>query len=189
MAASLRSRARMDVHARRLGTHGARRNLSRLQPARWSPRRWQSRISELGHADGAASAWPGNDSISADVFGRIVDFTASRIPGTVSNRRDLPWTAAGRSSASAQCLRGTLAAVHGPAGGERHLGVLRWACGGAYARTRGLHPPGFVVGTSHGATQPPLAGLDAHQLWGDHNRIWDRPRQAGGLRLQWPRAQ
>src|SRR2546421_13108647 len=103
MAASLglRSRVDVDVDAEQLDINGAWRNLRRLQPAGRAAWSRQSRVGELGHADGAAQAGERDDSVSRDVLGRVAELAASRLSRVVSDGRDLSWPASGRSSTSA----------------------------------------------------------------------------------------
>ena len=62
----------------------------------------QSRVGELADVHGAAQTRQGHAPVAADVFGGIADVAAPGISRTLSDGRNLPRAAAGRSSASAQ---------------------------------------------------------------------------------------
>ena len=126
---------------------------------------------------------PGNNSFPADVFRRVADVAASGFPGIVSNRGDLSRRAAGRSSASSQCVCGTVGALHGA--GEKPVGTLWRAVGGAGV---GDQSRTCIVRRHRSCRWPRWAspaGLDAHEFWRDHDRIRHRSGQTGGVRLQW----
>src|SRR5579872_38021 len=189
MATGFGHRTRMDVDARRMGPNGAWHHFYRLQQARWTTRREQSGIGELGHADGATQAGERHDPVSRDVFGGIVDFAASWISRAVPDRRNVSRATAGGPSASAQCVCRASSVLYVADYGKDFLGTIRWAISGTGFGTGNVYSSSFGGGTANGSTEPSFAGFDPHELWSGDDRLRHRSSEAGGIGLQRARAE
>ena len=71
---------------------------------------------------------------------------------------------------------------------------LSWEFYGGPSAEPALGPVTYIhrasaVGAAAGSARPSFAGFDPHQLRRGHDRIHDRPRQAGSFRFQRPRAE
>src|ERR1035441_4998957 len=151
MAAGRDHRSFMDEVTGGLATDGARRGVSRLQPAGRAAWCGQSRVRELGDADGATQTGARHNSVSRDVFGGVTDGAASGISGAFPNWRDLSRRAPGRSPASAQRFFRTGARIHASARRSPFLALLRRARRRTSAGPGGLHAPRFGVRVANGA--------------------------------------
>src|SRR5208283_5686735 len=94
------------------------------------------------------------------------------------DRRDLSWSTAGRSPASAQRVFRTRVVLHATNLEETFVGVLRRGRRRTGARPGGLSAPRFRVRVAHGAVVAPSARFHAHQLRSAHYGAGRGPVQA-----------
>src|SRR5208337_3837999 len=93
----------------------------------------------------------GQHPVSRNAFCRVADCSASRVSPAFPDRRDLSWSTAGRSPASAQRVFRTRVVLHATNLEETFVGVLRRGRRRTGARPGGLSAPRFRVRVAHGA--------------------------------------
>src|SRR5208337_2626575 len=151
MAARRDARAYVDEAGGSLGRDGPWRRVCGLQPAGRAAWRGQGGVGELADADGAAQTGAGQHPVSRNAFCRVADCSASRVSPAFPDRRDLSWSTAGRSPASAQRVFRTRVVLHATNLEETFVGVLRRGRRRTGARPGGLSAPRFRVRVAHGA--------------------------------------
>ena len=121
---------------------------------------------------------PGTDSVSADVFRRVADLAASGIPGNFSDGRDVSWRAAGRSPASAQCIRRT-----GRSCTPYHSAKsVSWELYGGPSAEPALGPVTYIHRAS--AAELPMAPLGHHLQDSTHTSFGVSPRDSSIDRIK-----